>query len=113
MTLTFMSLCSAQMCAKVVVPLQVNYEDPTYGQGEPSRGPVIIPSVSIEDYTLTFTTPCYGYTLLLIDEDDQVAYTTIIMSDFLVLPSTLSGEYQLRLIPNDGSGIYFYGYVEF
>ena len=94
------------------VDLQAGYVDPTYDQGEPSKGPVLVPEVSIEDYTLTFTTPCYGYTLELIDEDDQVVYTTIITSDSLVLPYSLSGEYELRLYPT-GTSIYFYGYVMF
>ena len=94
------------------VPVNLSIEDPTINQGDPHRGPVTVPGVYIEDYTLTFSTPCYGWTLVLIDENDVVAYTTIITSDTLVLPSTLSGEYQLRLIPNDGN-IYFYGYVMF
>ena len=54
-----------------------------------------------------------GDTLELVDGNDEVAYSTVITSDTLVLPSTLSGGYQLRLIPNDGSYIYFYGYVLF
>lgn len=98
--------------APVPVSLQATDIDPTTNQGESHRGPVYIPELSIEDYTLTFSTPCYGWTLTLVDENDNVAYTTIITSDSLVLPSTLSGDYQLRLIPNDGN-IYFYGYVLF
>ena len=95
------------------VPVTLSIIDPTENQGEHHRNPITIPSVSLEDYTLTFSTPCYGYTLELVDENDAVVYTTIITSDTLVLPSTLSGEYQLRLIPNDGGSIYFYGYVMF
>ena len=94
------------------LPVDLSIVDPTENQGEPHKGPVIIPELSIEDYTLTFATPCYGWTLELIDENDQVVYTTIIASTTINLPSTLSGEYQLRLIP-DGSNIYFYGYVLF
>lgn len=93
------------------VPLEIGYNDPTHGQGQPQRSP--IPSVSIEDFTLTFTTPCYGWTLELLDEDGDLVYTTIITSATVNLPSTLSGEYQLCLIPNDGSSIYFYGYIVF
>ena len=93
-------------------PVILSIVDPTDNQGEPSRGPVFVPEVSIENYTLTFSTPCYGYTMELVDANDVVAYTTIITSDTLVLPSTLSGTYKLRLDPND-SNIYFYGYVVF
>jgi hypothetical protein len=99
--------------ASAEIGLNVGYIDPTIGQGGPQRGPVLVPEVGIEDYTLTFSTPCYGYTLELLDEDGDVVYTTIITSTTVNLPSTLSGEYQLRLIPNDGSSIYFYGYVMF
>lgn len=113
MATIFLPLNASQISASVVVPMQVNYTDPELGQNAPQRGPITVPSVSIEDYTLTFTTPCYGYTLVLIDENDEVAYTTIISSSTVNLPSTLSDDYELRLIPNDGSGIYFYGYVEF
>lgn len=98
--------------AQVPVELQIEFDDPTADQGKPQKGPVHVPELSIENYTLTFSTPCYGWTLTLVDENDNVAYTTIITSDSLVLPSTLSGDYQLRLIPNDGN-IYFYGYVLF
>ena len=95
------------------VTLQIGAVDPTTNQGEPSRGPVLVPEVGIEDYTLTFSTPCYGYILELMDEDGDVVYTTIITSTTVNLPTTLSGEYQLRLIPNDGGSIYFYGFVLF
>ncbi|MBR2238819.1 MAG: hypothetical protein IJ887_13295 [Prevotella sp.] len=111
MMMVMLPLSNVDVTAKPEnVPLQVGIVDPTYDQGERPRSP--IPQVSIEDYTLTFSTSCYGYTLELVDENDVVAFTTIITSDTLLLPSTLSGEYQLRLIPNDGN-IYFYGYVMF
>ena len=106
-----LSLSSVQISA-AQVNLHVGYEDPTTNQGEPQRGPVLVPEVSIDDYTLTFTTPCYGWTLVLIDEDDEVAYSTIVTSDTLVLPSTFEGEYEIQLIPTDSS-YYFYGYVLF
>ena len=107
-------LCSIQVCAAPTpVGLEVGFEDPEQNGGNPQRGPVVFPEVSIEDNFLTFTTFCYGWTLELINEDDQVVYTAIITSDTLVLPSTLCGDYQLRLIPNDSSNIYFYGYVLF
>jgi len=85
------------------VTLQVGAVDPTVGQGEQPRGPVLVPQVSLEDYTLTFSTPCYGYTLELLDSDGEMVYTTIINS---------TGSYELCLYP-DGSSIYFYGFVMF
>jgi hypothetical protein len=93
-----------------VIPLELSYEDPTTNQGRPQKGPVLVPEVAIEDYTLYFDSSCYGCTLRLVDENDNVVYTTIIIGDTLVLPSTLSGEYELQLIFDD---CYFHGIVEF
>ena len=108
-----MSTTSIQVSvAQVPVELHVAFDDPTTDQGEPHRGPIAVPSVDIDDHTLTFTSPCCGYTLQLLDEDGDVVYTTFITSDTLVLSSTLSGGYELCLYP-DGSNFYFYGYVMF
>jgi len=71
---TSMQLNAAQ------VNLQVGYDDPTTDQESPQRGPVLVPEVSLDDYTLTFSTPCYGYTLELLDSDGEMVYTTIINS---------------------------------
>ena len=105
-------LCQSICALPVRVILGVAYDDDSPIVPCPTKGPVHVPELSIEDYTLTFTSPCCGYTLQLLDEDGDVVYTTIITSNTLVLPSTLSGTYELRLIP-DGSSIYFYGYVMF
>ena len=63
------------------------------------RTPVLSPSVSIEDYTLYFDTPCDGCELRIVDEDGVVYSTTIPAScSSLNLPSTLSGDYELQII---------------
>ncbi len=92
-----------------VVPLQVGYEDPFTEQGGPHRGPVV-PEVSIDSYTLFFITPCDGCLLRIINEDGCIEYSTVIPSGTtsLVLPSYLSGDYELQII----SGSYiFYGWI--
>ena len=105
--------CSLQVNAvPAPVTLEVGYIDPKGDQGGPSRGPVLVPEIDIEDYTLSFDTSCYGCTLTLLDENGEVAYTTVVTSSTLVLPSTLSGEYEIQLIPASGD-YYFYGYVLF
>lgn len=103
---------NSQRAAALPVELEFGYTDPTEDQGELPRGPVLVPEVSLEDYVLTFSTPCYSYTLELLDGDGEVVYTTIINSTTVNLPSTLSGNYELCLYP-DGSNIYFFGYVMF
>ena len=88
------------------IDLEVGIVDPT-GSQEP---PVLVPSVSLEGYTLYFMTPCDGCTLRLLDEDDAVVFSTIIPTGTtsLVLPSYLSGEYEIQIIQGN---IYFWGFI--
>ena len=91
------------------VPLEVSKINPTVPD-DPHKGPVQIPEVSLDDHTLYFFTPCDGYTLNLVDENDVVVYTIVIPTGTTswVLPATLSGEYELQLI----SGNYcFWGMI--
>ena len=92
------------------VDLQVGIVDPNDGDGGQHKGPVLIPSISIEGYTLYFTTPCDGCTLRLLDENDVVVYSTVIPTGTtsLVLPSYLSGEYEIQIIRGN---LCFYGYI--
>ena len=85
--------------------------DPTGGYEPYEKGPVLVPSVSIEDYTLYFITPCYGCTLRVLDEDDVVVYSTVIPTGTtsLALPSYLSGEFEIQIIQ---CNIYFWGYID-
>lgn len=80
------------------VPLSVGYQDPTLSQTNPHKTPVLVPEVSIEDYTLTFDASCLGCELRLLDEDGVLVYSTTITSGTLVLPSYLSGTYALQII---------------
>ena len=105
-----LSLANVRVSAiPVQVPLQVEHIDPDDTQDGPGRGPVQPPIIYIEDGTLTFVTNCNGCELRLVNDEDEVEYTTVISGSTLVLPSTLSGSYQLQII----SGNYiFYGEVE-
>ena len=78
------------------------------------RSPMPTPSVYIDEQMLFTACLPYDAVLQIVDEDDDVVYTTIIPigTDSLSLPSSLSGSYELRIIP-DGSSFYFYGYVMF
>ena len=108
--MAMLPFCSLQLTAIAGnVPLQVGIDDPSYGQGNPNKSPVLIPEVSINNYVLSFDDSCLGCELRLVDEDGNVVYTTTITSNTLVLPSNLSGEYELQII----RGIFcFYGYIE-
>ena len=91
--------------------LQATIYDPTKPIGGFPKTPIQEPSVSIDNHTLYFETPCDGCTLNIVDENDVVVYTTVIPmgTTSLVLPATLSGEYELQII----SGNYlFYGTID-
>ena len=91
-----------------IIPLEVRYIDPNENKPNGPKTPVLVPEVSIDDYVLTVDDSCLGCELRLVDENDNVVYTTTITSNTLVLPSYLSGEYELQII----RGIYcFYGYI--
>lgn len=96
-----LSLTSVSIFAVPVnIPLHAGYEDPNYGLDGHQKGSVPIPSISLDDYSLIFNTPCDGYTLRLLDEDGVVVYSIVIPTGTtsLVLPSTLSGDYQIELV---------------
>ena len=79
-----------------------------------SKSPVNTPCVDIEGNVLTFDVGHDDYTLCIVDNDDNIVHSVYVpsMQTTVILPSSLSGDYELRLIPNDGN-IYFYGYVMF
>ena len=90
------------------VSLEVRIEDPNNDKPPYPKTPILVPEVSIEDYTLTFDASCLGCELRLLDENGVMVYSSTITSSTLVLPSYLSGDYELQII----SGIYcFYGYI--
>jgi len=92
------------------VDLQVGYIDPNDGDEGQHRTPVLIPDVSLDGYSLIFNTPCDGCTLRLLDENDAVVYSTVIPTGTtsLVLPSYLSGEYEIQIIQGY---LYFWGFI--
>ena len=92
------------------INLEVYITDPTEEYEPFQKGPIVIPSVSLEVHTLYFVTPCDGCTLRLVDANDDVVYSIVIPTSTtsLVLPSDLSGEYKIQIIQGN---IYFWGYI--
>ena len=106
-----LSLTSVSVHADPIeIPLQVSYEDPNDGDLGQHKGSIPIPSISLDDYSLIFNTHCDGYTLRILDEDGVVVYSTVIPTGAtsLVLPSYLSGEYEIQIIQGN---LCFYGYI--
>ena len=75
------------------------------------KTPIRPPKVSINDYTLFFNSAHSDYTLTLFDEDGETAYQTIVPAgiNVVILPATLSGDFELRL--DFGGPYYFYGFI--
>ncbi len=109
--MAFMPLVNVSVSvASEVVPLEIGFDDPFDTQDDPNRSPETVPEVSIDGYTLTFLTPCNGYELRLLDEYGIEVYSTVITSSTLQLPTWLSGDYELQIIPT-GSNYYFTGTI--
>ncbi|MBR1933412.1 MAG: hypothetical protein IJ841_06980 [Prevotella sp.] len=94
-----------------VLSLQVGITDPTIIFGGRPKAPASIPHIEIEGSTILFTTSCDGYSLSLVDETGEEAYSITIPDgcDTLELPSTLIGDYEIRL--SNGGSYYFYGFI--
>ena len=69
--------------------------------------------ITQDDYVLTLPAFDYAYTLVLFDEDGVVVYSADYSAGTTaaVLPSTLSGEFELRLVPYAAT-YYYRGYIE-
>ena len=93
-------MLSTSLWAADVIPFTVHYEDNMPIGNGIGRTPVRPPLVYIEDYTLTFAVGHPDYTLIIKDEDGNVVYTTTVFSTDIevILPSTLSGDYQIELV---------------
>lgn len=74
------------------------------------RGPVDVPTVYLDDYTLTFETNHPEYVLYIKDEYETVVYSMVVTSAMteVVLPSTLSGDYEIQLVMGNWC---FWGYI--
>lgn len=110
--MVMLPLSSVQVsAASRPIPLTGGYIDPD-GEGETDgqRGPLVIPVVEIDGHSLFFVTPCDGCVLRLLDENRDVVYSTVIPDSAvsLVLPSYLSGKYEIQIIQGD---VYFWGYI--
>ena len=91
---------STSLFAKEVIPFTVHYEDEQPGTNGNPRSPIEVPLVYIDDYILTFETYHPEYVLNLNDEDGIVVYSTVVYSTQtqVVLPSSLSGDYEIQLV---------------
>ena len=79
----------------------------------PSRGPIFIPSASIDDHTFYINGSHPDYVLQVVDPDDEenVIYEVLMPTgvNSVVLPSSLVGEYVIQLLWGNWR---FWGYIE-
>lgn len=115
--LLLLALCafimSTNALAWELVPLSASWgTDKPIIHGGP-RNFIEPPTVHIEDYVLTFEADHPDYVLHIKDIDGDVVYTTTVysMMTLATLPSILSGEYELNLVPLS-STYYYIGYIE-
>lgn len=103
-------ILSTSVSAQELVPLTVSIIDEQPVTNGFPRTPITAPIVYIDDYTLLFEVDHPEYVLYIKDEDDNVVYSTVVYSTQtqVVLPSTLSGNYQIELVVNK---YYFCGYI--
>ena len=102
--LLVMSLTSqAQNVMGLPISLEVNFINPSGTINQKPRTPIDPPTVYLEDYTLTFEADHPEYILYIKDEDDAVVYSTVVSTTVteVVLPSYLSGDYEIDLIMGD------------
>lgn len=109
LTLALLPLSSVSVMA-IPINFNVAYEDPQNTMDDGKRTLTLVPEVDIEDFTLTFYTPCDGCVLRLVDENENVVYSTVIPTGTtnLILPSYLSGDYEIQIIQGN---LCFWGYI--
>ena len=93
------------------IPMQI------FNNSGASQGSTRIPPrpwyITQDNYALTLPAFDYDYTLVLFDEEGIVVFSADYSAGTttVTLPSTLSGEFELRLVPNAAT-YYYRGYME-
>lgn len=75
------------------------------------KSPIELPQATLDGHVLTFTSSHADYTLTLLDENGDDAYQVFVpaATTTVVLPSTLTGLFELQLYP--GGSYYFSGEI--
>lgn len=91
-----------------LVPVRPVPTIPTHGDNP--RSPVLVPVFYLDGYTLTAADYTLGSTVELIDENDNVVFTTYVsIEGDIQLPTTLAGTYTIEVTRG---GITFIGEIE-
>ena len=83
-------------------PILVTVEptlNPDHSNGEPERSSILVPVLYIDGYTLTASDNTLGSTIRLLDENDNVVFSTYVaIEGDINLPTTLSGTYTIQVV---------------
>lgn len=86
------------------------YIDPTEPNDPYQKSPILVPVFYLDGYTLTASDYTLGSTVELLDEDDNVVFTTYVsIQGDILLPTTLAGTYTIKVTRG---GITFIGEIE-
>ena len=109
-----LSLLLVSLVTKAAEPLSTPVElsvspitDPILHPGQ-HRMPPYVPTVTLQEYTLTFSCAYVDWELQLWQDGVEVYSETLSSSPQVVLPSCLTGDYELRIV---GSSYYYHGYI--
>jgi len=93
------------------IPMQIINK--SSGAGGNTRMPPRPWYIMQDDFTLTLPAFDYDYTLVLFDEEGVVVFSADYSAGTttVTLPSTLSGELELRIVPYSAT-YYYRGYIE-
>ena len=92
----------------VLVPVRPVPTTPTHG--DDPRSPVALPVFYLDGYTLTASDNTVGSTVELLDEDDNVVFSTYVyIEGDIQLPTTLAGTYTIEVTRG---GMTFIGEIE-
>ena len=108
------TLCLILGCANILLAedVRLGVKSTSHGSTLPggNKGPVLPWIIDLTNNVITMeATPC-DYTLSLYDEDEAVVYSVFVPAGTtqLVLPTTLSGSFELRF---ETDTYYYYGFI--
>lgn len=92
------------------IPMQIIKDEPAGNIG--TYAPARPWYITQDENVFTMVATPEDYALVLLDEDGEVVYSDTLLSGstMFVLPSTLSGDFELRIIPF-ASTYYYRGYI--
>lgn len=106
----FVGVNLSSLMAQQDIPMQII--DLSAGAGGATYAPPRPWYIMQDDYALTLPAFDYDFTLVLLDEDGVVVYSADYSAGntMAVLPTSLSGEFELRLVPYAAT-YYYRGYI--